>query len=186
MHRLLALGLLAFAAALSAAGQESHFDDPGKLLPLDSAWAKAVNARLDAFARATGIKILVQYHLKSPSAEEDKVPGAYMQALSAKQGTLSHGVLIVYFTDDPDWRVWIGDELTQAFAGKPGTVQALTDSGAIHEVKEALLAAAIARADATLAELRKTAPAEKPPAGMQLALQTDALLDALMVKLAPK
>jgi hypothetical protein len=183
MIRLFALCLFVCATALSAA---SHFDDPGRLLPADPAWTRAVEARLDAFERATGIKILVEIHLKSPSAEEDKVPGAYMSALSGKLGTLRHGVLVVYFADDPDWRVWVGDELTPAFAGKPGTVKELTASGAIHDVKEAMLAAARAKADATLAELQRIAPKEKPPAGIQLAMQTDALLDALIGKLSPK
>jgi hypothetical protein len=187
MNRLFTFCLFACATALSATEPASHFDDPGKLLPSDSAWARAVDARLDAFERATGIKILVEFHLKSPSAEEDKVPGAYMSALSARLGTLRHGVLVVYFADDPDWRVWVGDELTPAFAGKPGTVKELTASGAIHEVKEAMLAAARAKADAAFAELQKTAPAGQPPTPAQhLALQTDALLDALIGKLSPK
>jgi hypothetical protein len=174
MHRLLALALLACTTALPAAG---HIDDPGKLLPADSAWAKGVNTRLDAFEGTAGIKILVQYHLKSPAAEEDKVPGAYMSALSRQLGTLPHGGLLVYFADDPDWRVWIGDELASTFAGQPGTVQELTLSGAIHDVKEAMLAAAQTKAEAAATG---KAPAEK------LAGQTDALLDALMVRLAPK
>lgn len=186
MNRLLALSLFASAVVLSAAEPASHFDDPGRLLPSDPAWTKAVDARLDAFEHATGIKILVRFHAKSPSEEEDKVHGAYMRALSEKLGTLRHGVLAVYFADDPDWRVWIGDELTPVFAGKPGTVQELTDSGGIHDVKMAMLTAAQAKADAAFAALQKAAPAGIPPAGMQLALQTDALLDALMVKLKPK
>lgn len=184
--RLLALGLFACTTSLSAAAPESHFDDPGRLLLANSAWTKACEAKLSSFEHATGIKILVQIHLKSPSPEEDKVPGAYMRALAEKLGTLQHGVLVVYFADEPDWRVWIGDELTSAFVGKPGTVKELTERAAIHDVKEAMLNAARVKADATFAELQKIAPAEKPPAGMQLALQADALLDDLMIKLAPK
>ncbi len=184
MNRLLALVLFACTAALSAT---EHFDDPGKLLPANPAWIKTVDAKLDAFERATGIKILVQIHLKSPSAGEDKVSGAYMSALSAKLGTLRHGVLAVYFADDPDWRVWVGDELTPAFVGKPGTVKELTESGAIHDVKEAMLTAARTKADAAFAQLQKSAPADQPPTlARHLAMQADALLDALMVKLSPK
>ncbi|HKB56149.1 MAG TPA: hypothetical protein VKC51_01035 [Lacunisphaera sp.] len=187
MNRLLALGFFACAAALSMAELASHFDDPGRLLPADPAWTRAVDARLGDFERATGIKIHVEIHLKSPSAEEDKVPGAYMSALSGKLGTLRHGVLVVYFADDPDWRVWIGDELTPAFAGKPGTVKELTASGAIHDVKEAMLNAARAKADAAFAALQKMAPPNQPPTPAQhLALQADALLDTLMAKLSPK
>lgn len=174
MKRLFTLALLACANVLSAA---QHVDDPGKLLPSNPAWSKAVDARLEAFERTAGIKILVRIHLKSPSAEEDKVPGAYMSSLSRKLGTHQRGVLVVYFADDPDWRVWIGDDLASTFAGKPGTVQELTDSDSIHDVKETMITTAKAKADA--ASTGKSL-AEK------LALQTDALLDALIGKFPPK
>ncbi|MDB6113281.1 MAG: hypothetical protein JWQ62_226, partial [Lacunisphaera sp.] len=111
MKRLL-LALVACLLIATATAQASHLADPGKLLPSDPAWTKSVETKLTAFERTAGIRILVEFHLKSPPAEEDKVPGAYMSALSRKLGTLQHGVLVVYFADDPDWRVWIGDELT--------------------------------------------------------------------------
>ena len=175
--------LAACALFTAAAAQIPHLADPGKLLPADPIWTKATDAKLSAFERTTGVRILVEFHLKSPPAEEDKVPGAYMSALSRKLGTLQHGVLVVYFADDPDWRVWIGDDLTSAFVGKPGTVKELTTSGAIHDVKDAMLTGARAKADTAFAALQKSAPAGQPPAAaQQLALQTDALLDALLAK----
>ena len=182
--------LFAFLLGLLLSGgiaRAAHLADPGRLLPADGVWAKAAETELTAFEHTTGIRILVEFHLKSPATDEDKVPGAYMSALSRKLGTLQRGVLIVYFADDPDWRVWIGDELTATFVGKPGTVQELTASGAIHDVKEAMLTAARAKADATFAEVQKSAPADQPPTPAQhLVLQTDALLDALTGRLRTK
>ena len=172
---------------LRAAKALAHLDDPAQLLPADPAGVKALEARLAEFERTSGIRILVQFHAKSPSAEEDKVPGAYMSALSGKLGTLQRGVLVVYFADDPDWRIWIGDELTSTFAGKSGTVKELTDSRAIHDVKEILLASAHAKADSAFAVLQKAPPTNQAPsAALHLRLETDELLNVLMSSFASK
>lgn len=173
-------GLLSGLTGLRAAEPAAHIDDPGWLLPADAAWMKGLNAKLDAFERTAGVKVLVQIHLKAPPAEEDKVPGAYMRALAARLGVIRHGVLVVYFADDPDWRVWLGDELTPAFTGKAGSVKELTDSGVIHDVKEAFLKAAFAKADAAFAARPKGTPAQ------HLALQAEALVDGLIDKLQPQ
>jgi uncharacterized membrane protein YgcG len=174
-------------SVLRAATPTAHLDDPAHLLQADPTAAPALEAKLAALERTSGIRILVQFHAKSPSAEEDKVPGAYMTALSRQLGTLQHGVLVVYFADDPDWRIWIGDDLAAIFAGRPGTVQELTENKAIHDVKEALLTSARAKADAALAALQKSAPPDRPPTAAQnLRLQTEALIDAVVSRLEPK
>jgi hypothetical protein len=181
----LALGLWAGVLAKAAGEAPARVDDPGHLLP--SGEAGKIAARLDDFEQRTGIRVLVQFHAKSPLEAEDKVPGAYMSALSGKLGTRQHGLLVVYFADDPDWRVWIGDELASRFAGKPGTVRELTASGAIHAVKEAMLDSAHAQAEAAFATLQKSAPTNSPPTPAQhLQLQTEALLEALTAKFSGK
>ena len=174
------LALLLSGPALRAADAATHLDDPGQLLPADAAWAKSLDAKLGAFERTAGIRVVVQIHLRAPAAEEDKEPGAYMRALATKLGVIKHGVLAVYFADDPDWRVWIGDELTPAFTGKAGTAKEFTESGAMHEAKEAFLKETFVKADAAFAALPKGTPAQK------LALQTDALVAGLIARLAPR
>ena len=154
-----------------------HLVDLDKMLP--TAAAQSVEARLAGFEHTSGIKILVQFHAKPPVADEDKVPGAYMHALAAQLGVDLRGVLVVYFTDDPDWRVWIGDELTSRFAGKPGTVKELTDSGAIHAVKETMLAAAQQQADASFQNSTTPTPAQR------LSRHIGALVDSLTGRLKP-
>ena len=173
------LGLAAFALSplLLAAEPTLHIDDPDRMLPADT--EQSVEAKLAGFEQTAGVRMIVQFHAKSPSAEEDKVPGAYMHALAAKLDVARHGVLVVYFADDPDWRVWIGDELTARFAGKPGTVRELTDSGAIHDAKEAMLTAARGKAEAGFKKSPTPTPAQ------HLALQTDALIEALFARLRP-
>ena len=186
-YLLLGLGLLAGLSGRCAAETSVHLDDPGQLLSFEAKWTKVCEAELVNFEHTTGIKILVRFHLKSPSVEEDKKPGAYMHALARKLGVDRAGVLVVYFNDDPDWRVWIGVELVNTFTGQPGTVQELTASEAIHNVKEAMLTAARAKADADIEHAKKSDPAAKPlTAAQRLVFQADALLDALKSKLAPK
>jgi hypothetical protein len=107
-----------------------------------------------------------------------------MRALATQLGVIKEGVLVVYFADDPDWRVWIGDNLTPRFVGKPGDAKQFTQSGEMHNAKEAFLTASLARADAAFAALQKAAPSGAPPGlGRHLALQADALVDGLFAKL---
>jgi hypothetical protein len=160
-------------------------DDEGRLLPAGSPWAQGLESKLVGFERTAGIRVLVRLQLKSPTAEEDKVPGAYMHDLATRLGVIRDGVLVVYFADDPDWRVWIGDGLAPRFVGRAGTAQEFTASGAMHEVKEALLKNSLDQAEATLAWLKRAAPKQNPPAGLKIVLQADALADGLIRRLRP-
>jgi len=187
MIRLLTvLSLLGLAAGLRAAEPFPHLDDPGRLLPAGSPWAQGLEGKLASFERTAGIRVVLRLQLKSPAEEEDKVPGAYLRALATKLDVIRHGVLVVYFADDPDWRVWIGDELTPRFMGRAGTAEEFTGSGAMHESKEAFLKEALAKADATLVWLKNAAPRQGPPAGLKIALQADALVDGLIGRLKPR
>lgn len=168
--------LMALAAIPLRAAEPAHVDDPGRFLPAGA--AQAIETKLVAFEHGAGIRVLVRFHAKSPSEEEDKVPGAYMQSLAEKLGTRERGVLMVYFADDPDWRVWIGDALTARFAGQAGTVQELTANKAIHNAKEALLAEVKAQAEA------RFSPGTDKSAAHRLALETEALVDGLKQRLA--
>lgn len=164
----------------------SHFDDPQKLLPAEPPRARNFNYKLANFEHATGVRIVARLFAAAPPAEEDKVPGAWMKALATKLGVAQRGALAVYFQADDDWRVWIGDESTAAFFGRPATHADLADGAAFHEVKEAFLNAARAAGDAAYAKQKAAAPADQPPPPPQrLKLQTDAILDGLILKLEP-
>ena len=185
----LVLGCLACAGAWAAPlpGRTPHIDDTVHLLPPIPGDQDTLEAKMAEFEARTGIKILVEFRERSPAPEEDKVPGAFMSALAAREGTLRHGILVVYFAADLDWRIWIGNDLAPRFAGKPGTVPQLTASGAIHDVKEALLTAANERADAGFAALKKNLPGDEMPSpDLKLRLQTEALIDALIAKFSGK
>ncbi len=185
----------AFAALSSAAqkfsgmrepGPAAHFDDPDQLLPLDPPRAKYFNYKLANLERTTGLKIVARIRAKSPTAAEYAQPGAFMRALAEQFGTAQEGALAVYFADEDDWRVWIGDTLTGRFTGRTGTAQALTDSGAIHDVKEAFLSAAQAKGNADFKQQQETLAASNqpaPPPGQRIKLQTDAILDGLIMRL---
>ncbi|MBI5689706.1 MAG: peptidylprolyl isomerase [Verrucomicrobia bacterium] len=175
--------------ALPEPGPAAHFDDPSKVLPLEPPRARYFNFKLANFERTTGRRILARIHPKSPTAAEDAQPGAFMRSLAEKLGTARDGALAVYFVDDDSWRIWVGDTLTSQFAGKPGTAAELTKSGAIHDVKEALLEAAQARGNADFKQQQETLAAAKqppPPPGQRVKLQADAVLDSLIFKLEPR
>ena len=177
------LGLAGATAFAAAPRRTAHINDTVQLLPPIPGDLDNLEAKLAEFERATGIKMLVEFREHAPSGEEDKVPGAYMQKLASQSGTLQRGIMVVYFAEETDWRVWIGDGLIPRFVGKPGTVKQLTTTGAIHDVKEALLTAAHERSEVALAQLQKNLPGDEQPAqDIKLRLQTEAILDALIVK----
>ncbi len=159
-------GLLTGATALAAPlpGRTAHIDDTVQLLPAIPGDLEKLEAKLAEFEQRSGIRIMLQFRERSPTSEEDKVPGVYMRTLALREGTLQHGVLVVYFGADSDWRIWIGDELVNRFAGKPGTVKKLTSSGAIHDTKEAMMTLAHERAEAGIAQVKKNLPGDDEPA----------------------
>jgi hypothetical protein len=121
-----------------------------------------------------------------PPAAEDNQPGKFMRALATKLGTAKDGVLAAHFGAD-DWRIWVGDNLTAKFVGRPTTAVDLGEDGALHHVKEKLLDTAQAEGDAAYEQQKKSSPPDKqPPAAQRLKLQTDAVLDALILKFEPR
>ena len=171
----------------AAPNRTAHIDDTVHLLPPIPGDLQVLERRLAEFERVAGVKILVEFHERAPTPAEDRVPGAYMRTLALRQGTLQNGVLVVYFGEDSDWRVWIGDDLASRFVGKPGTAKQLTASGAMHDTKEAMLSSVRTQADAALATLQKSLAGDELPSQAERArLQLDALLSALMTRLGPK
>jgi len=168
------------------AGPAAHFDDPDHLLPAEPPRARYFNYKLSNFERTTGVKIVARVFAQSPPPDEDKVPGAYMHALAEKFGVDRHGALAVCFANDDDWRVWVGDESTSAFLGRPSVPGDLVAEGRFHEVKEAFLNAAHAAGDAAYLAQQQRSPEDPPPKAQHLKLQMDALLDGLIFKLEPK
>ena len=165
----------------------SHFADPDKLLPSDPPRAKNFNFKLANFERTTGLRLAARVFAQSPSAAEDSAPGAFMQALANRLGVTTRGAVAAYFADDHDWRIWLVGDSTTAFFGRVPTAADLGDGAAFHDVKEAFVKAAQAEGDAAYELQKKNAPADKPPpAGQRIKLQTDAILDGLILRLDPK
>jgi hypothetical protein len=110
-----------------------------------------------------------------------------MKALAARLGITQRGAVAAYFADDQDWRIWLIGESTTPFFGRVATAEDLKDDGAFHKVKDAFLTAAQAEGDAVFAQQQKSsAPGKQPPPGQRIKLQTDAVLDGLILKLEPK
>ena len=94
---------------------------------------------------------------------------------------LEGGVLVVYFADEGDWRVWIGDDLTARFVGRPGPAAEFTESGAMHEVKERWLAEVFAERDHAWAHWQQVAHATPRPED-RVGFTAKAMADGLMAK----
>lgn len=175
------------ALAKAGPGPTAHFDDPAGLIPVDPPRAKNFNYKLANFERATGVRIVGRLFAAAPTAAEDAVPGAYMKALAEKLGVAQRGALAVHFAAEDDWRVWIGDKSTAAFLGRPAGATDLAKGAAFHKAKEAFFAATRAEGDAAFARQQQAAPPDKqPPFAQKLKLQTDAILDGLILRLEPK
>jgi hypothetical protein len=178
---LVASGVL--VAWLRAADLSTHVDDPTAMLPHDPPAAEILETKLAGFERTAGVRILVRFHTQSPSADEDAQPGVFMRALARRLGVAQRGVLAVYFADEDDWRVWIGDELTATFAGRPGTVEELTESDAIHNAKEVFFTTTRTASDAAFAALQRSASPDRPPTSAQrVDLHACAIVDGLIAK----
>jgi hypothetical protein len=169
IRRIILLAACVCAASFSFA--EAKVLDPGALLSPET--AKMVADRAADFERRTGMRLVVEFRAKSPSEKEDAVPGAFMRALAQSHGTASEGVLAVYFADEPDWRLWIGDALTARFVGQASASSERPANEAIHEVKEALFAAAAKRGANVSAN---------PKSPEYVRAQTIALLDGLAAR----
>ena len=172
-----------YTAAKDPGPDTAFFDEPG-LLPTEPPRAKAFNAKLANLERATGLRMVARIRAKSPSKEEDAQPGVFMKAWATRLGLAETGVLAVYFVDEGDWRVWVGDALTPRFVGRSGTAAEFTRDGTMHEAKEALLQAAEKERDEAFARQQRTSPPDRqPPPAQKVKLHVDAVLDRLIMKL---
>ena len=165
----------------------THFCDPNKLLPQEPPRERNFNFKLANFERFTGRRICARLFAKSPTDAEDAKPGAYMSALAARLGTGRNGLLVAYFADEKDWRIWLGDEAVATMLGHAPSPEDLVPEGPLHKIKMAFIEAAVAQGDAEYAAQVKAAPAgEIVPASQQLKLQMDAMLDRLIYLYEPK
>lgn len=165
-------------------GPRTHFNDPDGLLPAEPPRARNFNYKLANFERTTGLRIAARLFAKSPPAEADDAPGKFMKALAAQLGVEGRGAVAAYFADENDWRVWLIGDSTAPFFGRPASAEDLKDDGAFHRVKDAFLAAAQAEGDAAFRLQQKlAAPGAEPTASQRVKLQTDAILDGLILRL---
>jgi hypothetical protein len=176
------LVLLALCFVTSPAWAElAHVEDSGARITRKA--AREIDWKLVKFQEETGINVIMQFHAASPSEAEDTVPGAYMKALATKLGTIEDGVLLVYFSDVNEWRMWVGNELTSRFAGKPGTAAELTKSGEMHDAKEAWFEQVFADVEMQWQRWNETAHV-KPKPDEKVRFEAAALVDGLKAKFA--
>ena len=99
MRRLFAwLTLLLLSSSLTvltlpAADKTAHIDDTIQLLPQGMGYVEVLEGKLADFEGHSGIRILMEFHQRSPTSEEDKVAGAYMRELSGRLGARTSAAL---------------------------------------------------------------------------------------------
>ncbi|MBL9205871.1 MAG: hypothetical protein JNN01_12335 [Opitutaceae bacterium] len=184
MTLMLAVLLGAGGAGAAEGAALPWIEDVSKVTAKETAWLAGCSDKLEAFARVTGVKVVVRLLAKSPTADEDKVPGAFMHALARRLAVDERGALVVYFADEKEFRVWIGDACAAAFVGQQGTAKEFTENGRMHEAKEAFLTAAETGSQAVYAAAQRAAPAGKPVAeALRVTLHVDAIVDGLIARL---
>lgn len=158
-------------------GPAAHFDDPAKVLPVEVPRAKNFNFKLANFQRATGRRIYARVYPAFTPTGEAKTPAPFTQQLARTLGVHQNGVLAVYFADQDQWQVWVGDDLLPVF--NPDR-QRLTD------VKQELFAAVRAKAAEYTAQARAARGPDNPPKPADLAkYSVDAMLDLLIFRFEP-
>ena len=163
-------------------GAQSRFYDPDHVLGTDPRLARSYTIKLGNFERTTGIPVRIRLFAKSPPEPEDNKAGVYMRKLARELGVSKSGVVIACFADQVDWRVWVGDDVTSRFLGRPASPADLVEDGAFHKVKEAILDGAAAQGDASFEELKKKGGAAATPE-RHLRLQLDPLVERVFEKL---
>ena len=104
--------LIAVTGAASVTTTTNHIHDPDNVVSGNAEFVREIESRLTEFESKTVIRVVVRYHTKLPSDEEDSEPGAFMRKLASQVGVLENGILEVYFANADEWRVWIGNQLT--------------------------------------------------------------------------
>lgn len=159
-------------------GPAAHFDDPQKVLPQEIPRAKNFNYKLNNFARATGRRIYARVYPAFTPTAEAKTPAPFTQQLARSLGIHQDGVLAVYFADQDQWQVWVGDDLMPVF--NPGHRPTM-------EVKNALYQAVKAKAAEYTGQARAARGPDNPPKPADLAkYSVDAMLDLLIFQFEPK
>lgn len=183
MKHLFMLTVALASVMVARAGETKHIDDVAGMLRV--ADASKLDGELDQLQNDTGIRAVLRFHEHLPAPEEDDAPGLYMRGLSTQLGLIENGVLAVYFADEKEWRVWIGNALAARFAGQQGSAEALTKSGAMHDAKEAWMEQVFAAAEKAWAEWNQIAHGLPRPEE-KVRFDAQALVDGLKSKFMPQ
>jgi len=173
-------------AAQTTRHVHAHFDDPENLLPAQPPRARNFNFKLANYERATGVRILARLVAKYEPETPGQRPGSYVGVIARRLNLATSDILAIHFADIDQWGVWFGEDRLAQLMGRSGTVKEFMRDGALHQAKQALIAAAQAQAAVFLAEAEAATPPDKPLTDAQkLKLKVDGMVDALIQKFEP-
>jgi len=164
----------------------AHFDDPEGLLPTAPPRAKAFDLKLANVQRASGLKLYARVYETFTPDVPGQQPREQVTALAHELELSNDSALAVYFQSTDSWSLWIGDALIPRMNQKSGAISESATDETVRQATESFLRAAHNEADVAIAAALKTAPPDKPVTPAQkIKLQTDAVLDSLIMRLEP-
>jgi cyclophilin family peptidyl-prolyl cis-trans isomerase len=163
-------------------GPQSHFDDPGRLLPTDSPRARAFNFKLGNVERATGMRVLARVLPGLALGDAAQGPQAYVDALARTLKVGDNGALAVYFADQKKGYLHLGSQMLARFAGITGDPSSPSNAKAISEAFDRYWADSEIRKQRYEAQTALTLPNFLQTPGMEVKISVDAILDELLVK----
>jgi cyclophilin family peptidyl-prolyl cis-trans isomerase len=167
-------------------GPDAPFDDPDKILPTEWNRARVFNFKLANFERFTGTKLTARIFAKAPAdAEGDKLD-SWLLREAERLGVKKSGAFAVYFADQDQWHLRIGDESVSQFIRGP-LGEKPSPATSLAEAVEEFLDDTRSRGAEFIAKAQASATPDKPvSASQKIKLKVDAVLDGLIFKLEPR
>jgi cyclophilin family peptidyl-prolyl cis-trans isomerase len=158
----------------------AHFSDEDGILPSAPPREKSFNNKLSNFERFTGVKIYARsfeaFHPTGPGQARPELAETIAQQLGVER----NGVTAVYFADNHDWELVIGDLPLKAVSNS-------ADGPDLPELKKALLSGAAEAGERLIALAEKRASPDKPVTEAQRNyIRIAAMLEELVQAFAPK
>ena len=165
-------------------GPDAPFDDPDKILPAEWDRAKNFNYKLVNLERFTGIKLAARVYAKPPAATQSGQLDAWLAKEAARLGVAKRGALAIYFADQDQWHIRIGEESASHFLQTGPNGEKATPATSVPAAVDDLLKAASVRSAEMIAAMIKRLPPEDPMTdARRIKLKADAVLDGLIFKL---
>jgi cyclophilin family peptidyl-prolyl cis-trans isomerase len=165
-------------------GPKAHFDDPGKLLPLDPPRAQYFNFKLANLERTTGQRAYARLFAAFVPAGTGDTPDSFTDRLAQTLGLGDNGVLAVYFVDSEKWSLSVGKKAAERFTQNGDDARKTASEGALARGIGKFFTDTESRKAEYMAESQKPLAYFLQDRSKRTKLAIDAVLDQLVTQLA--